>query len=102
MIAGPNGAGKSTAAPFVLRDALEVKDVRVAEGGHDIPERVVRCRFEPGLRNFLTRYSGAVDLWSLYDARLSPPTPIASRAAEGPAVAHQRALWKSIRGSVDV
>ena len=186
VIAGPNGAGKSTAAPFLLRDALEVKEfvnadtiaaglagyepnraaiqagrlmlgrldslatsresfafettlatrsflpflrrlqadgytvgllffwlpsedhalarvrVRVAEGGHDIPERVVRRRFGPGIRNFLRSYAPLVDFWALYDAGRNPPTPIASHDPGGPGVvAHEPALWESIRRPFD-
>lgn len=41
---------------------------RVAEGGHDVPEEVVRRRFEAGWRNFREVYKDLVDEWALYDA----------------------------------
>ena len=40
---------------------------RVQQGGHDIPETVIRRRFASGLRNFHADYKQAVDDWALYD-----------------------------------
>lgn len=40
---------------------------RVRQGGHHIPEDVIRRRFEAGRRNFDDRYRAAVDAWALYD-----------------------------------
>ena len=40
---------------------------RVAQGGHDVPEEVVRRRFHVGLRNFEELYRPLVSSWVLYD-----------------------------------
>ena len=40
---------------------------RVQQGGHDIPEAVVRRRFAAGLDNFHRYYAPAVDSWALYN-----------------------------------
>lgn len=40
---------------------------RVLQGGHDVPETVIRRRFEAGLRNFEGIYRELVDGWALYD-----------------------------------
>lgn len=40
---------------------------RVKQGGHDIPEAVIRRRFAAGLRNFHGAYKSAVDAWALFD-----------------------------------
>lgn len=40
---------------------------RVRQGGHGIPEPVVRRRFAAGLKNFHQRYKQAVDDWALFD-----------------------------------
>ena len=40
---------------------------RVEQGGHSIPEPVIRRRFEAGLRNFHEVYKPLVDAWTLYD-----------------------------------
>lgn len=40
---------------------------RVRQGGHDIPESVIRRRFKTGRRNFTDVYAPKVDAWALYD-----------------------------------
>jgi predicted ABC-type ATPase len=40
---------------------------RVAQGGHFVPDAVVRRRFEAGWRNFEEVYKSLVDGWLLYD-----------------------------------
>ena len=40
---------------------------RVRQGGHDIPEAVIRRRFDAGWNNFHRDYKQAVDDWALYD-----------------------------------
>lgn len=47
---------------------------RVSQGGHDVPEVVVRRRFERGLRNFEQVYRKLVNSWALYDS--SGRTPV--------------------------
>jgi predicted ABC-type ATPase len=46
---------------------------RVVQGGHNIPEPVIRRRFKSGLENFHEHYSKVVDSWALYDNYLRPP-----------------------------
>ena len=40
---------------------------RVKQGGHFVPDEVVKRRFSAGLRNFEGIYSNLVNEWSLYD-----------------------------------
>jgi predicted ABC-type ATPase len=46
---------------------------RVMQGGHNIPEDVIRRRFKAGLENFHKSYSKVVDSWALYDSYVHPP-----------------------------
>ena len=41
---------------------------RVLQGGHHIPEDVIRRRFKAGLKNFHEHYSKAVNSWAFYDS----------------------------------
>ena len=41
---------------------------RVRQGGHDVPEHVIRRRFVAGRANFDRYYRDAVDDWMLYDS----------------------------------
>ena len=50
---------------------------RVAQGGHAVPEAVIRRRFASGLRNFSYSYRDLVDMWQLYDNASAPPALIA-------------------------
>ena len=47
---------------------------RVATGGHNVPDDVIRRRFNAGLNNFETIYRPLVDEWRLYDG--TGPTPV--------------------------
>lgn len=40
---------------------------RVRQGGHHIPETVIRRRFAAGLANLQHRYKAEVDAWAVYD-----------------------------------
>ena len=40
---------------------------RVAQGGHNVPEDVIRRRFERSLRNFRNVYCALVNRWEWYD-----------------------------------
>ena len=46
---------------------------RVRQGGHNIPEDVIRRRFKAGLENFYKYYSKVVDSWAFLDNYRRPP-----------------------------
>jgi predicted ABC-type ATPase len=55
---------------------------RVRQGGHDVPEPVVRRRFAAGLRNFVSLYQGVADTWQMFDnSAASGPRLIATGRA---------------------
>lgn len=60
-----------------VRLALTRVRTRVLEGGHDVPERVVRRRFDRSIRNFLQHYRALADSWMLFDNSGTPPILIA-------------------------
>ena len=55
---------------------------RVKQGGHHIPEAVIRRRFAAGLDNLSRHYAPAVDAWALYDN--SGEEPILLNWSEAP------------------
>ncbi len=57
--------------------ALERIATRVESGGHDVPELVVRRRFNKSLRNFFKYYQPLVDSWAIYDNSGNKPQMIA-------------------------
>ena len=52
--------------------AIERVATRVIQGGHNVPEEVIRRRFAHGIANF-ERYKLLVDSWQLYDNSGAPP-----------------------------
>ncbi|MCK5526784.1 MAG: zeta toxin family protein [Candidatus Latescibacteria bacterium] len=59
-----------------LEMAISRVSLRVAQGGHSVPEPVIRRRFDAGLRNFHDVYKGLVDAWVFYDNAGKTPVPI--------------------------
>jgi predicted ABC-type ATPase len=51
---------------------------RVKQGGHDVPEAVIRRRFDAGLINFDSLYKPLAGSWAVYDSSFNPPRPIAA------------------------
>lgn len=58
--------------------ALDRVKGRVLSGGHDVPEVVVRRRFERSIRNFLTTYRTLAESWTLFDNSGKRPVIVAS------------------------
>jgi predicted ABC-type ATPase len=56
--------------------AIKRVAIRVKQGGHNVPEEVIRRRFVHGLTNF-ERYKLLVDSWQLYDNSEIPTILIA-------------------------
>jgi predicted ABC-type ATPase len=79
----PSGRGYSRLIPIWQGEGYQVKlfflrfptpelaiarvKQRVSEGGHNVPDAIVRRRFHSGLRNFEHIYRDMVDEWALYD-----------------------------------
>lgn len=74
-----DAAGEAGLSPALLYFSVRTPDIcleriarRVAEGGHDVAEDIVRRRFTRSHDN-LTEYCKAADLWRVYEA--SGPRP---------------------------
>jgi predicted ABC-type ATPase len=69
--------------------------VRVAEGGHPIPESVVRRRYERGLLNFFSLYLPVVDSWIFMDNSGALYEVIAEGGAANIKIANEE-VWKEL------
>ena len=49
-------------------EAIERVRTRASQGGHAVPEAVIRRRFDAGLRNFRNVYRQEVDCWQRFNA----------------------------------
>ena len=54
---------------------------RVAQGGHDVAEAIIRRRYSAGIVNFRDVYCAQVDAWALYDNTGSTPVLLESGEA---------------------
>ena len=71
---------------------------RVREGGHDVPDHVVRRRFAWGLRNLLGLYLEAVDSWQVYDnSGVGEPRLLAAQAAHGEPRVSDADAWEHLQ-----
>lgn len=57
--------------------AIDRVRLRVSQGGHNIPEDVVRRRFKAGLNQFENTYKPIVNAWFLYDNQRRQPILLA-------------------------
>jgi predicted ABC-type ATPase len=53
--------------------AVSRVQIRVGQGGHNVPESVVRRRFALGIKNFEEVYRGLVNSWAVYDCSEDSP-----------------------------
>jgi predicted ABC-type ATPase len=85
---------------FLWRPTVEMAINRVAkrvrEGGHHIPEPVVRRRYARGLRNLFSLYIPAVSTVCVYDGASFPPVPIAEIEGESEQVFDYH-RWERLR-----
>jgi len=74
---------------------------RVSQGGHPIPEPVIRRRFDSGLRNLFSLYRPLLNSWWLYNASKLPPEVIAQEESGKMTVSHS-GLFEEIRRKAEV
>jgi predicted ABC-type ATPase len=61
--------------------AIERIKLRVRNGGHAIPDEVVRRRFDRSLLNFFRTYQPLADSWTIFDNSADIPKMIAFAAS---------------------
>ena len=55
---------------------------RVAKGGHNIPEPIVKRRYIAGIRNLFRLFMNKVDYWVIYDNSEYPAVLVAAGGKE--------------------
>ena len=77
--------------------AVERVADRVRAGGHDIPEEVIRRRYERGVVNLIRTYKGIVDEWYLVDSsRKDSLRVIAEGTMLNGEVIHEAETWQAL------
>lgn len=85
---------------FWLNDvnlAIERVKIRVSEGGHNIPEEVVRRRFFRGIYNLTNKFTDIVDYWIIINNSSRPFTFIAEGQGSSEIKVHDKIIWEQIK-----
>ena len=69
---------------------------RVSQGGHPVPEEVIRRRYQMGLRNMRHLYLPLADDATIYDNRDGPLRVIARRISGSPLRILDEGIWTKI------
>jgi predicted ABC-type ATPase len=75
------------------RLAIERVKNRVSEGGHSIPDDVIKRRYIMGLKNFNHLYSGSVDEWMVFDNSGNRLIFVAERSSRKEIAIHDHTVW---------
>ena len=68
---------------------------RVSAGGHDVPENIIRRRYQRGVQNFFRMYQPLADTWVVYDNSVSGTSLLIARGSyNNETLAYQPALWQ--------
>jgi len=76
--------------------AIKRVETRVIEGGHDIPIKVIRRRYQNGLKNLFRKYIHIVDKWFLVDNSENQFRFIAE-GSNDQIVVKDAILWKDLK-----
>ena len=79
--------------------ALQRVHKRVSEGGHNIPESVLRRRYQMGLKYFFETYAPICDRWLLADNSSTPFRIVAEGSSQGTFIRDEE-KYKTIRSIV--
>lgn len=69
---------------------------RVKEGGHDIPEEVIRRRYHSGLKNFFELFLPLIDNWLFVD-NSGDRYEIIAEGSVSETIVHDQLAWASIQ-----
>jgi predicted ABC-type ATPase len=76
--------------------AIQRVALRVASGGHSIPEDTIRRRYDRGRRNLVELYLPLADTWMVFDNTQNPSELVARSLATGTQMIHNEAKWSQI------
>lgn len=80
--------------------ALQRVAERVASGGHNIPEDIVRRRYVAGISNLFRIFIPEVDFWNIYDNSQKPRIQIALGGREADTIVFNNTLYQELQNYV--
>lgn len=76
--------------------AIERVADRVQNGGHNIPDDIVRRRYSTGIRNFFDLYQTVTTSWVLYNSSGPQPTLVAEGLESQPERVYDTDVWATV------
>jgi predicted ABC-type ATPase len=73
--------------------ALQRVKLRVASGGHNVPERTILRRYHMGITNLFDLYIPAVDYWMIVDNSNTPSAMIAEGGKDVSTKLHNKTIY---------
>ena len=73
---------------------------RVAKGGHNIPEPIIRRRYVSGITNLFNLFMNEVDYWDIYDNSEYPRKQIACGGRNANTIIVEKSLYNQIKNYV--
>ena len=70
---------------------------RVAKGGHNIPEPIIRRRYTTGLKNLFNLFMDQVDYWDIYDNSDYPRKQIACGGKNAKTIINEDILFNQLK-----
>jgi len=70
---------------------------RVSEGGHDIPEEVIRRRYKKGIHNLFKLFIPICDYWLLIDNSQNPYKIVAEGEEDQELNVQNRQIWNKLK-----
>ncbi|MGB7393775.1 MAG: hypothetical protein WA913_05220 [Pricia sp.] len=80
--------------------AVKRVETRVKEGGHNIPEKVIRRRYENGLKNFFDIFQPIVDEW-LFIENSGEPYKLIAQKRQSKKEVHMNQIWNKLKSKYD-
>ncbi|MCR6639540.1 MAG: zeta toxin family protein [Sporocytophaga sp.] len=77
--------------------AIERVGIRVKEGGHNIPEDIVRRRYKLGIRNLFERFIPIVNYWMVFDNSRDSSVLIAEGDKSESSTIYNESIWNEIK-----
>lgn len=80
--------------------ALQRVAERVANGGHNIPEDIIKRRYVAGIRNLFQLFIPEVDFWDIYDNSAKPRVEIARGGKDADTIIFNELLFNKLKDYV--
>jgi predicted ABC-type ATPase len=71
---------------------------RVQNGGHHIPDDIVRRRYQRSIQNLINIYMPLADEWALYNNSLKKPIPFAKQDTSKSILIMDKIIWDKFKG----